>query len=342
MAALREQDLADFLKKKSALQNGLLLFGNDAAAISTALRQIVVAFSGGEDALRLEVSALKADTALLDDAFRSMSLLGDRRLIVVDGVGEAQIGLLQSVLASTGLGNFVVLVADSLKRDSKLRAAVEASKLFSSVSFYEETGGALVQRAELILRQHGMTFETGAAERFVDLCGGDRAVVMAEAEKLSLYCWPAKTIPIEDVEAACGDQAEFEADALIQTMLDGDLEGTDRIYTSMRESGDAKSILIMVQMHLSRLENVSAAVARGSDIGSACRTAKPPFFDKQQAAAGRHIRLFSGDELGRMQASVQQAILQSRQLADLGDAVTGRCVLSVARLARQLRARANA
>jgi DNA polymerase III subunit delta len=342
MPSLREQDLADYLKRKSAAQNGLLLFGNDAAAISTALRQVVVAFSSGEEALRLDVSALRADPALLDDAFRSLSLLGDRRLIVIDGVGEQQLSLVQPVLTAPSLGNFVVLVADSLKRDSKLKAAVEAATLFSTVSFYEETGGALVQRAENILRQHGMTFESGAAERFVDLCGGDRTVVMAEAEKLSLYCWPSKSISIDDVEAACGDQAEFEADALIQSMLDGDLDSTDRIFTSMRDTGDSKSILIMVQMHLARLEQVSAAVAKGVDVNSACRAARPPFFDKQQAAAGRHIRIFSGDELGRVQVSVQQAILQARQMADLGDAVTGRCVLSVARLARQLRARANA
>jgi DNA polymerase III subunit delta len=342
MASLREQDLADFLKKKSSTQNGLLLYGNDAPAVSAALRQVVVAFSGGEEALRLDAPMLRSDAGLLDDAFRSMSLLGDRRLIVVDGVGEPQLGLVQSVLAAASLGNFVALIADSLKRDSKLKAAVDAAPLFSSVSFYEETGGALVQRAESILRQHGMTFESGAAERFVDLCGGDRMVVMAEAEKLSLYCWPHKTISIQDVEATCGDQAEFEADALIQTMLDGDIDTADRIYTSMRDSGDAKSVLIMVQMHLARLEQVSAAVAKGVDMSSACRSARPPFFDKQQAAAGRHIRIFSGDELGRVQVSVQQAILQSRQLSELGDAVTGRCVLSVARLARQLRARANA
>jgi DNA polymerase III subunit delta len=342
MAVLREQDLADFLKKKSAAQNGLLLFGNDSAAISTAVRQVVVAFSGGEEPLRLDVGALKDDTALLDDAFRSMSLLGDRRLIVIDGVGEMQLALVQPVLTASMLGNFVVLVADSLKRDSKLRAAAEAAPLFSTVSFYEETGVVLVQRAENILRVQGMAFETGAAERFVDLCGGDRSVVMSEAEKLSLYCWPSKSISVDNVEAACGDQAEFEADALIQTMLDGELESADRIFTSMRDTGDSKSILIMVQMHLARLEQVSAAVAKGIDISSACRATRPPFFEKQKDAAARHIRLFSGDELGRVQVSVQQAILQARQMADLADAITGRCVLSVARLARQLRARANA
>jgi DNA polymerase III subunit delta len=341
MVAIRENDLAEFLKKKSSGSNGLLLFGNDASAISTAVRQIVAAFSGGEEALRLDVADLKADPAALDDGFRSMSLLGDRRLIVVEDVAETSLALVQPIISASGLGNFVVLVADSLKRDSKLKATVETSPLFASVAFYEETGGALVQRAQTILRKHGMTFESGAAERFVDLCGSDRSVVTTEADKLSLFCWPLKNISISDVEAACGDQAEFEADQLIMVVLDGDLESTDRMFTSMCESGDQKSILIMLQMHLARLEHVSAGLARGADMASACRAARPPLFDKQQAAAGRHLKVFSGDDLGRAQVSVQHAILQSRQLGDLGDAVTGRCLLSVARMARQFRARSG-
>ena len=97
----------------------------------------------------------------------------------------------------------------------------------------------------------------------------------------------------------------------------------------MVQSGDAKSVLIMMQMYLARLENVSAGLS-----------AKPPFFGAQQAASARQLRLLSGDDLGRMQVAVQQAILQSRQMADLGDAITGRCLLSLARMVRQSRARA--
>ncbi len=340
MATLRENELADFLKKKSSAFNGLLLFGNDPSAISTAVRQVAVAFSAGEEPLRIDQAGLKSDPAMLDDGFRSLSLLGDRRLIIVEGVTELTLAQVQSVLTAGQLGNFVLLVAESLKRDSKLKAAVESQTLFASVAFYEETGGALLQRAQSILQKYNMTFENGAVERFIDLCGSDRSVVVGEAEKLSLYCWPQKSISVADVEAACGDQAEFESDQLIQVMLDGDVESTDRMFVSMRESGDAKSVLIMVQMYLARLEQVSAAVARGVDLASACRTAKPPLFDKQQSAAARYIRVFSGDDLGRAQVSVQHAILQSRQLGDLGDAVTGRCLLSLARMARQLRARA--
>jgi DNA polymerase III subunit delta len=341
MSVLRESDLADFLKKKAAQFNGLLFYGNDEAAMSTAVRQVVRALGGGEEPLRMEVSTLRSDPAALDDAFRSLSLLGDRRLILLSDLDESHLSAIQSVIAERNAANFVVLVSHSLKKGSKFRAAVEANPVFASVGFYEEVGqGALLLRTQMIMKQLGMTFADGAGERFADLCGSDRSVLVNEAEKLSLYCYPSKVVALEDVEAICGDQAEFEADALIQSVFDGDAETADRIFASMTLSGDAKSVLIMVQMYLGRLEAVSAALARGADLGSACRAARPPVFDKQQAAVGRQLRMFSGDDLGRAQVAVQTAILHSRQTADLGDAVTARCLLSLARMARQLRSRA--
>ena len=329
MAVLRESDLADFLKRKAGQFNGLLFFGNDDSAISAAVVQVIAAMPDGEEPLRLDASALRSDPAQLDDAFRSLSLLGDRRVIIVSGVDDNQLPLLQPLLSEQALGNFLVLVAGGLKKDSKLKVATEASLRFAGTGYYEETGPAVLLRIQTVMKQRGMSFEDGALERFVDLCGSDRSVLLNEAEKLALYCHPNVVISVADVEAACGDQAEFEADQLISAVLDGELERADRIYTSMVQSGDAKSVLIMMQMYLARLEAVSAGLP-----------AKPPFFGAQQAASGRQLRLLSGDDLGRMQVSVQQAILQSRQMADLGDAITGRCLLSLARMVRQLRARA--
>jgi DNA polymerase III subunit delta len=269
-------------------------------------------------------------------------LLGDRRLVVVTDVDENHFTHVQSVLEAASLGNFVVLAAEPLKKTSKLRGAAEVSQLFAAIGFYQEAGDALVLRVQTIMKQRGMQFEDGAAERFVDLCGSDRSVLVNEVEKLLLYCHPAKTVTLEDVDAICGDQAEFESDVLIQAVLDGDMGRADRMFSTIVQSGDSKSVLIMLQMHLTRLEAINAAMARGVDLASACRSARPPVFDKQQAAAGRHLRAFSGDDLQRAQASVQQAILQSRQMVDLGDAITGRCLLSLARMSRSLRQRAAA
>jgi hypothetical protein len=111
MAVLRESDLADFLKRKAAQCNGLLFFGNDDSAISAAVVQVIAAMPDGEEPLRLDASALRSDPALLDVAFRSLSLLGDRRVIVVSGVDDNHLQVLQPLLTEQALGNFLVLVA---------------------------------------------------------------------------------------------------------------------------------------------------------------------------------------------------------------------------------------
>jgi DNA polymerase III subunit delta len=340
MAVLREAELSSFLKRQAAQANGLLIYGNDAAAAAVALRQVVAALGVGDQVERMDAASLKADPARLDDAFRAMSLLGDRQLIIVQDVDDAHLAALAGVVEAGSLGNFVVLLAGSLKKESKLRLAAERNPLFRAMALYAETGAAVVQRAEALLGAQGLGCDDGAADRLVELCGEDRSLLAAEAEKLALYCHPAKRVTVDDVEAICGDQARFEADRLIMAVLDGDMATTDRIYTSMALAGDGKSVLIMVQLYLSRLEAISAALARGQDLASACRAARPPIFDKQQAAAGRQLRAFSGDDLGRAQATVQAALLQSRQMAALGEAITGRCLMTLARMARQLRQQA--
>jgi DNA polymerase III subunit delta len=340
MPALREADLATFLKLKSTASCGLLLFGNDDAAIQAALRQVMNAMTSDEEALRLDATSLRNDPARLDDAFRAMSLLGGRRLVIVSDIDENSLTHLTSVLDAKTPGNFVVLVAGSLKKDSKLKARAETSPLWGVVGLYEEGASQLEIRVQTKLKQLGLTCDPEAAARIVGLGGTDRGILESECEKLALFVYPEKHVSTAHVEASCGDQASYESDALCNAVLDGDADAADRIFASMQVSGDAKSVLIMLQFYLTRLETVSAALARGSDVMSACRMAKPPFFGAQQSTASRLVKTLSGDDLARAQSSVQQAMLHARQMGDLGDAITSRCLLSLARMSRHVRNRA--
>jgi DNA polymerase III subunit delta len=339
MVALREAELETFLKKRASALNGLLFYGNEDSAVGAAVRLVSRHMAGGEEPLRMDASSLRSDSAGLDDAFRAMSLLGDRRLIVLTGVDENTLDRIQPVLQTEVLCNFVVLIAGVLKAGSKLRNAVESTRLFAAVGFYEESDATLVSRVEALFRSHKLTAEPGCAERFVELLGSDRSLYPSEIEKLSLYVGADTPLSLQLIEDVCGDQAEFGSDRLIDVMLDGDIHAVDRYFASMVETGEAKSVLIMLQMHLSRLQHVSAAVSRGSDLASAFRSAKPPVFQKQQSAVARQVKTFTGDDLEQMQTSVQRAMLQSRQMADLNDAIIGRCLLSLARSARQSRTR---
>jgi DNA polymerase III subunit delta len=338
MAAVSDTELLNVVARRNASLNGVLLFGTEEANISTAARQVISALKLEDEPTRFVSSALRNDQSELDNAFKAMSLLGGRQAVVVEGCEETHAAWLMSVVEAKSLGNFVVLVAGSLKKDSKLRAAAAASQLFITSGFYEESADAILVRIRSNAASRGVAFTEGAAERFLALCGTDRGIVAMELEKLCTYVLPATEIAIEDVEASCGDQASFDFDKLTNAVMEGRLEEADRIFDTLRADGEWKQALIMVQMHLARLEQVRAALDRGDDMEKAFRAAKPPVFFAQQKMIAKQVRNFSLSELVKAQTMIQQAILQSRQVGDLAEALTGRALLSLARTARQLQA----
>lgn len=332
-----ESELVAQLGKKHPNLNGVLLFGTEEASIASAARQIIATLKLDDEPSRLVAASLRSDGAALDQAFRSMSLLGGRQAVVVEGCDEAHLPWLQPVIESRSLGNFVVLLAGSLNKSSKLRTSATDSTMFLTCGFYAESNESVLNRIRMNARTRGMAFAEGAAERFLELTGPDRGICENEFEKLCAYIHPAIEVGLADVEASCGDQASFDFDKLIEAVMDGRLEDADRIFDTLRADGEWRQALILLQMHLARLEQVRAALDRGDDLERAFRAAKPPVFFAAQKSMARQAKVFGLSDIAKAQVFVQQAILQSRQLGDLAETISARATLSLARTARQLR-----
>ena len=167
------------------------------------------------------------------------------------------------------------------------------------------------------------------------LVGSDRSIVTQECEKLILYCFGQSIISTNDVVEICGDTASFGSDQLIDQMLAGDMNAVDRMLSSLDSgSGGMRAILPMILLHLSRLIEITEAMARGLGVEMAVKNARPPIFFKRQSAISAQLRKFKIEDLLNMQQSISATLFETRKQADLSDALTSRSLLSMARLAR--------
>ena len=108
MTVLREDGFEQFLKRQIASVNGVLVHGVDSAAVASFGRQIVRAVGGTTaEAERYDASILKEGAGRIHDEFHSLSLLGDRRVLWIDSVGDANLKTLTDIISSTQLANFV-------------------------------------------------------------------------------------------------------------------------------------------------------------------------------------------------------------------------------------------
>jgi len=330
LAVLREDEFEGFLKRRSAAMNGILIHGNDEAAVSLLARQAAAA-AGGAPQLT-DAAAMKAAPGQFLDALLSLSMFGDRTVLLVEGADEHALKFLAPAFAHEQPANFAVITAAGLGKTSKLRAAAENARLFASLAVYEEDEERLKTRARAILAADNLRWAEGAEEAFFQAVGAERAIVKSEAEKLALYAHGKAEVTVADVAAICGDTAEFEADEVIDALLAGDMEGTDRMLAALGDN--QRSLFPLLQLHLARLQNFHLEMEKGTNADGAVRNARPPVFFKRQRAIIGQLRRLSMADLVEIQDSVQQAVLASRRHADLAAAITSRALLSVARLCR--------
>ena len=339
MTIIRAEDFDNFLRHKSVNMNGVLFHGSDPASIASMARQTARVIMGGDEGvanvLRFDMSALKDEPSKLLDEFYALSLLGDRRVLLVDGVDEQALRFLNPVLVSQNLANFIILVTDNLAKTSKLRLACETANLFGSIVVYAEDEAAQALRIRKLLATERLTWVGDAEQLFYATVGTDRAAVDQEAVKLCLYCLGATEITEQDVLAICGETATFGADELIDAVLVGDLEFADRMVSSLElESAGARGILPVFLLHLTRLQGLQMDAERGIAIDMALRNARPSIFFKRHNAFRAQLRKFDLSALMVMQQTVVTAILQGRKHAELWEAITSRTLLSLARSAR--------
>ncbi|MBG1233766.1 DNA polymerase III subunit delta [Aestuariivirga litoralis] len=330
MGVLREEEFEGFLKRRVSGANGILIHGADEAAVSLLGRQVIVALGG--ESQRVDISAAKDSPGSFADQFLSLSLLGDRQVLLVEPADDNGLKFLDAAINHPTTANFVVALGGNLSKSSKLRAACEAAPLFQSLVIYEEDEGRLRARIAKLLSAQGLSWGEDAEEEFFSTAGADRAIVTQEAEKLALYAHGQNEIPVADVQAICGNTAEFNADELIDGVLAGDLETVDRIDQSL--SGELRSFFALFQLHLNKLQALRVEMERGMNADAAVRAAKPPIFFKRKPAIMNQLRILSLDDLVQIQTTILDASLQSRKFAALSEAINSRTLLSLARMCR--------
>jgi DNA polymerase-3 subunit delta len=337
---MREADLLSLAKRGFQDLSGALLYGTDEESISDMARQIQKVWSGGEITV-IEATSLRGQQGALQDLLGSQSLFGGRALIVIQGA-EDQHGSFLIPMLGTENANAFLIVAASLRKNSALRTAAEGARNCAVLAFHEEGEVAKLLRIRKNGSSLGLNFEPGAAERLLELCGGNRSLIAAELEKLSLLRLEGGKVTPRTVAESCGEQGELDFNEIFDSMLDGDVAGLDRVLAGVLEAADSSALLPMLQSYLTRLASVRAAVEEGQSWEAAFQKAKPPIYFGQRAQVKRQLSGLTLEALLRLQLAVQQIVLEQRSAGSMGTLVTARALLSQAvRLSGQKQATAR-
>jgi DNA polymerase-3 subunit delta len=344
-----------FLASPDPAVVAVVVYGPDEGLVRERAEHLVaLAAEDPKDPFRvaeLAAAAIEADPARLADEADQLPMTGGRRVVRLREAGDALARPLMAWLDAAGAGGgFVVIEADDLGPRSNLRKLAETHARAAALPCYRDEIATLQTLAREKLRAEGLEIAPEAMQWLATHLGADRAVTLAELEKLALYKLGGtdtadggepKRVGLADVLAVVGDSAELALDDLVYAVADGELPALERaIQRSFAEGAAPVMVLRALGRHFLKLQ-LAKGLARGGDIEGALRQIRPPIFFKYLPRFRAQVARWSEPMLAEALAHILEAERQCKRAALPPQTVCHHALIGIAQLARAEQRRAG-
>ncbi len=165
----------------------------------------------------------EADVAAVLDEVRTPSLLGGRRIVIVDDADDfisAHRETLEKYCSAPAADGCLVLLCDSMPRNTKLHKIISAhGKVIACEPMkWRELQTWIARRAADV---YGKRVSDSTARLLRDLVGDSPGWLDTELGKLAAFVGSRTEITAKDVEAATGESREEKVFAVVDAMAEG-------------------------------------------------------------------------------------------------------------------------
>lgn len=344
MAKAAARDIPQHLKSLAPHFAAVLVYGPNEGLVRERVQQlaaqVVADLNDPFNVTRLTASVVANDPARLADEAAAISMLGGRRLVLVENADDAVTAALKAVLDDPKGDSLILLQAGDLPARSGLRALVEGAKTALALPCYEDDARSLEALAQSLTAQADLRFDADALRYLTAHVGHDRMVAKGEIEKLILYMASSKDrrITLDDMLAAVGDSGEMTLDDVADAAAAGDLVRLERSLARAFLQGEAAvSILRAVGRRLMRLYDAAQHMAAGMRAEEAVKRLRPPVFFKDVAGYTGQLNRWTPATLMSAVRLLVEAEEQTKTTVMPADTICARACLRIANAVRQAR-----
>ncbi len=285
--------------------------GHDRFLRSEALEGILRTLAPHMDTLGpTRVDGENATLADLLDEVRTPSLLGGKRVVIVDDADDCIIAYrekLEKYCAEPASGGCLIFLCDSMPKNTRLRKIIAGG---GQVIECEPLKGRavvswIVRRARNV---HGKRVNDSAAQLLKEHVGDSLAGIDTELAKLAAYVGDRAEITPQDIAAATGEHREEKVFVVLDAIADGDavtaLRAWEQVWATDRAApGRALGGLAWAVRNLLRMR-------RGLDEGTDLGKIAPKFADL--AILRKRLARTSVERLHEQQRDLLAADLASK------------------------------
>ncbi len=338
-----------FIAKPPETLRLALIYGPDTGLVRERSKKLAVSIVHDlSDPFRLvdmTGDQLSADPARLNDEAAAIAFGGGRRVVRIENAGNRQADIVKSFLEAPVGDALVIVEAEALQRNAKLRVAAEKSPIAAALPCYADEGRRLEEVIRETLRSDGLDVAPDAVAYLAENLGNDRMTTRSELTKLALFARPPDggsrgPVTLTEAAACVGDNSALTLQSLCDVVAGGDPKGAERILTLVFNEGMAPvGVVRVLTGHFDKLLMAQIRLSRGEP-------AQRVFPSVGLRAAGPRLSQLQAQLSGWSEAGLRRAIGRLVE-AEIHCKTTGlpaqvmcaRAVSALAGLGRQEKAR---
>lgn len=336
MAALKAHEVDNYLRRGAKDARCFLVYGPDTGLVNE--RCMALSLLAGKDAVtaKLEGDAIAADPNILMDEAYSIGLFGGTKVIWLREGAKQFHDIIEPLLAEPPPDVTLIVEAGELKPSAALRKLFEASKNAIALPCYADDARDLARIIDEELRAAGMKIEDAARRALTENLGGDRLATRQELRKLALYAHGQDTITLEDVMAVSGDVSALALDGILDELGLGEADSAITEAQRHLAHGTHGSVLLNFALrHMLTLQLLRNEVDQGRNPHEAIKSASPPIFFKRQPKIERQLVMWPLPKIEAALEILNDAVLKTRQMPFVTDALAERALMDVAMMAKE-------
>lgn len=306
----KSAQIESYIKKPDDKIRAFLIYGsNEGLQRDTVKRLARSVCPDLNDAFRVAELAgdtLTGDIGVLYGEFNGQSLLGGRRVIIVNNAGnDLTKGIRKMLDESPAGGNLLILSGDGgLSRKSSLVKMAEESADTAVFACYEDKG----EDIRTALKEMGLTFEPAAVQLLCARLSGDRLINAGELDKLATYMGSAKNVTVDIVNKIIGDSSASGLEDIYYAVLAGDKAGGLAFYNRyLSEGNEPVAVVRGLNYHLQKLLSCRADMEAGDSVEKAMQRLVPKIIFYRADAFRQQLSNWSRNKLQRALAMVYEA-----------------------------------
>ena len=282
---IKENQLIQSFKEQKTNYVPLLLYGSNEGLIRENYNKLKNIFNQASyEEINVIGKSISEQPEILIDEIKTVSMFNDHKIITIDQPIDKNVEIFEEAFAMLPSNTLIIVLANNLKKTSKIRKFFENSKNLFACANYEDDLRSNSQQIQTLEKYIGKTLNKDIKNYLNQNLSSDRMISNHEVDKIILLYYENNTIPeLEEIKLIFNDNSDLGLSKISQLAFSGKPNkvsiNLNRIFA---EGVNPIAVVRTMLNYVQRIQVTQIALKKTNDFESAIKSLKPPVFWKDK------------------------------------------------------------